>query len=483
MKLKLSLKERLVQERERRKLLRDALQREPVSLTEFIERTSNLILDPWQQDMCRRLEAFRTERGLRVAICAPPQHGKSILVSQRMPAWILGHSPLERIKVASYNVTHAAKFGRSIRDLMQSQEYAMIFPVPDSRLPKVCSGEVFSTEKRAALRDAQPSFKALGLQSGFIGEGVDCLVVDDPYSSPEDAYSEVINDRTYQFWTDTAKPRLNETTNVLLMFHRYVENDLAGKMLAEGGWTLLRYAAIADGPYELPETGEVWEDPMGREEGDKLSPRFSFDFYEKQQQNPFIWLSQFQGRPTGREGTTFQVEKIQVIDRAPLEGKRCRAWDLAGTVKGDPTAGVRVMKDSKGHFIVEHVERGRWAPGDRDKVMQRVAASDGRGVKIFLPQDPGQAGIDQVRMIVSMLAGYTIRTAPVRGDKITRAEPFATQVNIGNVSMVKGPWNHLFKEELRQFPRGAYDDQVDAGGDAFKQVAFGQTAEVVDFHI
>ena len=58
-------------------------------------------------------------------------------------------------------------------------------------------------------------------------------------------------------------------------------------------------------------------------------------------------------------------------------------------------------------------------------------------------------------------------------DLVARAFSFAAQWNAGNVKLVKGPWNKAFKEELRQFPRGKYNDQVDSGSDAFNEVALG----------
>jgi phage terminase large subunit-like protein len=40
-------------------------------------------------------------------------------------------------------------------------------------------------------------------------------------------------------------------------------------------------------------------------------------------------------------------------------------------------------------------------------------------------------------------------------------------VNVGNVALVKGAWNNAYLEELRTFPNGAHDDQVDASSRAF----------------
>ena len=69
-----------------------------------------------------------------------------------------------------------------------------------------------------------------------------------------------------------------------------------------------------------------------------------------------------------------------------------------------------------------------------------------------------------------MLAGYVVLSSPETGDKQTRAEPLAAQVNVGNVTMIPGDWNHAYREELRSFPYGKYDDQVDASSRAFMEL-------------
>jgi predicted phage terminase large subunit-like protein len=70
-----------------------------------------------------------------------------------------------------------------------------------------------------------------------------------------------------------------------------------------------------------------------------------------------------------------------------------------------------------------------------------------------------------------MLAGFPVVAEAISGDKETRAFNFAAQVNAGNVRLVHGEWNRAFIEELRAFPMGTHDDQVDAGSDAFNRLA------------
>jgi predicted phage terminase large subunit-like protein len=450
----------------------------PPRMAEFVEKTTRHTLDDWQHDLCRRLETLATTTGRRILIAAPPQFGKSIIVSQRFPAWLLGQKPMHRIKLACYNITHATKFGRVVRDLMWSEEFKGLFPSTGLTVPRLSSAEEWSTAARHELRDSQPSFKALGLQTGFVGQGADTLIVDDPYASPQEAYSQIINEKVHSFWSDTAKPRLNDDTNVVVMFHRYTENDLAGWLMEQepDEWELIRYSAVADGDYTHPATERTYPDPLARAEGQHLSPRRSQQWYAEQEKNSFVWLSQFQGRPTAKEGSFFKVTNLTTEPAAPIGLRVCRGWDLAATENaGDFTAGVKLGKAPDGSWWVLDVARGQWGADTVEKQLREVAKADGNTVKIALPQDPGQAGKKQAQQLTRMLAGFPVAAEAISGDKETRAFNcafnFAAQVNAGNVRLVTGLWNKAFIEELRAFPMGTHDDQVDAVSDAFNKLA------------
>jgi predicted phage terminase large subunit-like protein len=139
---------------------------------------------------------------------------------------------------------------------------------------------------------------------------------------------------------------------------------------------------------------------------------------------------------------------------------------------GDYTAGVKLAgPDATGLWYVVDVRRGRWGTDTRNQEIKAAALSDGTSVKIRGPQDPGAAGKEAAKAFVRMLAGYTVKTAMVSGAKEVRADPFSAQVNAGNVRLLRGDWNAAFIEELRTFPGGKHDDQVDAVSDAFAELA------------
>ena len=92
-------------------------------------------------------------------------------------------------------------------------------------------------------------------------------------------------------------------------------------------------------------------------------------------------------------------------------------------------------------------------------------------MKITVPQDPGQAGKEQANSYVKMLAGHPIEIIRPTGSKENRANPFASQVQAGNVLMLRGDWNEEYLDELESFPDGSHDDMVDASSDAFNKLS------------
>lgn len=173
---------------------------------------------------------------------------------------------------------------------------------------------------------------------------------------------------------------------------------------------------------------------------------------------------------------------MQIVDAIPAgQITWVRGWDLADSLAGDYTVGARIGKFPDGRFIISHMARDRVLTDERDALIKNAAASDGRLVRISLPQDPGQAGKTQVLYLTRALAGYPVKSSPESGDKITRAEPMASQINVGNVMMLRGHWNDALIDEMRLFPNGEYDDQVDACSRAFSElIAPPEAAKRVD---
>lgn len=496
-----------------------------IQLSEYVRKIKGFKLDPWQVDLCDRLEKIfwlaqsskftfidlgtgniitpsglhipydefyeKKNKGTRVAIHAFPQGGKSFIVSQCYPAWILGYDPIHRFRLATYSMTQSRAFSEVILLILRSPEHQAIFTDPAGYPEPRGNTYKWFTIARRQVADSQSSFTGLGLKSGFVGTGADTLLMDDPYKSAEEALSDVIRDKTWRFFTDTAEPRLNEQSNAIIMFHRYHQDDIGGRALATGDFTLWRYAAEADGEYEDDEGRKYPCLPLDREEGEYLSPRFSAEWYQKKKRNEQVWLSQFQGVPTSKTGTFFNITKLIETPShlVPRILYSVRAWDNAATEGGGAfSAGVFMGIDATEHVYVFHVVREQVGTAERKALQFRTAKRDGKLVPIHGPQDPGSAGVDvafEFRQTFSQ-EGYNVQTTPVSGSKEMRALNYSSAVNEGRghlvIQMVKvsdsplryepapaeAQWDlSEYKKELKNFPTGTYKDQVDASADAY----------------
>lgn len=180
-------------------------------------------------------------------------------------------------------------------------------------------------------------------------------------------------------------------------------------------------------------------------------------------------------------GLYFKRAWITWLDAPPPGLRWVRAWDLAATPKTDSndpawTAGVKMARWIRPEgvtYVVSDVRRLRAGPGERDAFIRATAESDGRDCRVALPQDPGQAGVDQVASFKRLLAGFGILFLRPSQDKVARFAPLSAQASppCQAVALVRGNWNDPFLDELESFPDGDKKDQADAAADAFAIVA------------
>jgi predicted phage terminase large subunit-like protein len=387
----------------------------------------------------------------RLMVCMPPRHGKSEYISKYLPSWYLGKHPSKRVILTSYEASFAASWGRKARNLLEEHGHAFQQEVANSP----------SAADNWNISGHDGGMSTAGAGGAITGKGAHLAIIDDPIKNSEEAASEVIRNKIWEWYQSTLYTRLEPDGVLILVQTRWHEDDLAGR--------LIKQARSGDG-----EPWRILNLPAIREEGKALWPeRFSIEdlMRIKKTVGDYTWESLYQGNPTPREGSFFKVNRFNFAESQPFNLKCVRAWDLAATEgDGDYSAGVKIGEDSEGRIFICDVQRGQWATDDRDRWIKFTAGTDGRQCQIRFAQDPGQAGKSQALQLVRMLAGYPVKTNVVSGDKETRADGFSSQVNGGNVWIVKGDWNQKYIEELRQFPRGKHDDQVDASSDAFNEL-------------
>ncbi len=403
-------------------------------------------------------EVSRTRHG-RLMIFAPPGSAKSSYASVVFPAHYLGREPDRRVILASYGDDLARKMGRRTRAIIRQPLYASIFGA-------TLSGDSAAAQEFALTNGSE--YLAAGILSGVTGNRAHGIVIDDPVKGREQANSDAVSEKTWSAYNDDLKTRLIPGGWAVLIQTRWSEKDLAGRILPEG-WN------GDSGMFDCRD-GQRWRvlclqarcdtdtDPLGRARGEYLwTEWFDRQHWSQFEGLPLTWASLYQQIPSPLQGGLFKPDRIEIIDACPAGVQFVRSWDLASVDgDGDWTAGPKLGKLPDGRIVIADVVRGQWGPDERDSIMLNTAKRDGTSIQIGLPQDPGQAGRTQIAYFTRRLSGFKVKSSPETGDKVTRAEPFASQVNVGNVVMVRGAWNEALIDEMRMFPNGAHDDQIDA---------------------
>ncbi len=413
---------------------------------------------PHHKIICDAL--MRVYRGecKRLIINVPPRYSKTELAVVNFIAWALGNVPDAEFIHTSYSGRLAANNAWQVRELVQNPDYRAIFPRVELRTDSQAKDEWRTTEG-GCVYAVGSSGTITGYGAGKHREGFGgAIIIDDPHKADE-ARSDVIREGVIDWFQNTLESRKNSPdTPIILIMQRLHERDLAGWLLAGGN-------------------GEKWEHvclEALRDDGTALwqEKHDAAELRRMQQASPYTFAGQYQQRPAPLEGGLFKPDQITTIDALPagLAINWIRAWDLGSskdTSSGDPSAGAKLGRLPDGRYVIGDMERWWRGPDERDAAMLNIAGRDGQETRISIPQDPGQAGKTQVTYLTRELAGFAVESSPESGDKVTRAEPFAAQVNVGNVLMLRGAWNQALIDELRVFPNGSHDDQVDALSRAF----------------
>jgi predicted phage terminase large subunit-like protein len=391
----------------------------------------------------RSLVAKLQRGGARVAIHMPPRHGKSLLCATWLPVWYLLHNPRGRVVVASYDQGLSANHSRLARDYFS--EVA----------PQLTDLAVSEDAHAAAYWETSQrgSCKAVGVKTGFTGHGADLLIIDDPLKDSEEAQSEPMREKLWQWWLGVAEKRLEPGANVVVIMHRWNRDDLVGRLLdREPNWDSWVLSALARE-----------QDPMGRPEGDPLWPqRFPTEHWTRiRERGGWDWNALCQGDPKSEEGEIFKREWLEA---ATYSGEASGAqviqsWDLKTKETTGGSYAVGIVAKFDGRFVrVVDVQRGRF--GTVESIRRILAMRDRWGPGPILVEEKA-AGASVIELLRGQIPGV-IATNP-EASKETRAMAVQPFVQDGSLRIpADAGWRAEYIDELADFPLGANDDQVDA---------------------
>lgn len=428
----------------------------------------------WQRDAARHLQVFYCDmvEGKRpsLVMMAPPQHGKTETVTDFI-AWVAGQNPNLKTIFGSYSDDLGVRVNLQLQRMMSGYQYRLAFPNTRLNTSNTSSDSARWIRNSSLLEyvGGEGSFRNTTVMGQINGLGLDLGVIDDPMKGRAEAMSKTIRDKTWAWMTDDFFGRFSDKAGLLMIMTRWHLDDPLGRWIEMFPNTkVLRYPAVAEVDGEF------------RKKGQALFPRLKpIDFLleRKKVLTQSGWMSIYQQSPIAAGGDMFPTERFNVIasvDRREIK-KSVRYVDKASSQgDGDFTCASLVHEMKNGTTVVEDVIRGQWGSLERDDRIMQAAIADKAmcpRYEIWFEQEPGSGGKESAEASVRKFKGFTVKLDKVTGAKEVRAEPYAAQVQAGQVSIKAAGWNRAFLQEHEEFPNGRNDDQVDATAGAFNKLA------------
>lgn len=435
---------------------------------------ANRYIHGWHIDaICKHLEAITygtlKKMGLenRLLINVPPGTMKSLIVNVFWPAWEWGPVGKPNLKYvcASYKEELTSRDSRRFARLVASEWYQALWPME------------FLKASESNVENKYLGWRKCSAYHSIIGERGDRVLIDDPHSLDK-AESDVEREKSARDFMEVVPLRLVNPIDsaIIVIMQRLHEGDISGTILSHK----LPYTHIML-PMEFEEDRRC-ETPLGfvdprTYDGELLFPeRFPRSVVDRDKASLLEYgvACQFQQSPVPRGGGQFKKEWFKIVPAIPAGPiDWVRGWDLAATERAKNkraafTAGIKVGRYVEtGMYIIADVVRGQLSPADVERLIVNTASQDGPECEIDLPLDPGQASKTQIRYLVTALDGYIVRWSPETGSKEVRSEPVASQAEVGNIMLLRAPWNQPYLDELGLYPSGIHKDQVDGTSRAF----------------
>ncbi len=385
----------------------------------------------------------------RLIVCLPPRHSKSEFASTYFPSWMMGLRGNLKIIQTTHTAELAVRFGRKVRNIIDSQEYSTIFPDLKLQADNKSAGRWTSNQ--------EGEFFAAGVGGAITGRGADLLIIDDPHSE-QDAMSPTAMESAYEWYTSGPRQRLQPGGIIIIVMTRWSTKDLVGKVLKKQGeenadkWEVVEFPAI------MPETDTpLWPEFWRKEE--LLSVKASLPISK--------WNSQWLQNPTAEEGSIVKREWWNLWEGdVPAYSYVIQSYDTAFSKK--ETADYSAITT--------------WAIfSPQDGEADQIILLDAKRVRVDFPElkklawdeykywEPdcvlieakasGTPLTQELRRMGIPVTAYT----PSRGqDKIARMNSVAPIFESGMVWATEDTFADEVIEEMAAFPYGDHDDYCDS---------------------
>jgi predicted phage terminase large subunit-like protein len=409
---------------------------------------------PHHVKIAEKFQKFLTGKNQRLIVNMPPRHTKSEFASFLFPAWMIGQNPRLKIIQATHTGELAIRFGRKVRNLMNTKEYKGVFPDVTLR-----------TDNQAAGRwetNLGGEYFAAGVGGAITGRGADLLIIDDPHSE-QDALSDTAMDNAYEWYTSGPRQRMQPGGSIVIVMTRWSDKDLTGNLIKKMGdikadkWDIIEFPAILEDDDE-EKRKPTWPQYWKLNELDKVKASLV----------PTKWSAQWQQNPTYDGTSIIKREWWNIWDKEdpPECAFKIQSYDTAFSKKESAdysaitTWGVFYPDEgTETHLILLNSRKGRWDFPELKQVAKEELTLYNPEAVVIEAKASGTPLIQELRRF----GVYATAFSPNRGmDKHVRLNSVAPIFEAGHVWRPNRDWAEEVQEECASFPYGEHDDLVDA---------------------
>lgn len=378
----------------------------------------------------------------------PPQHGKSLSVTETLPSWYLGMFPDKSVISLAYGDDLAQRFGRRNKEKIEKWG-RVLFDIDISKNKSANDDfEIDGHRGRMITR---------GVMAGVTGNPANLLIIDDPIRTKEEAFSPVSREKIWQEWQSSIKTRLSSGAKVILIMTRWHEADLAGQILAteKNIWHINITAEAEEGDVLDRKTGEGLFPEIGKGTEWKNQMKASYIASEGLD----AWLSMYQGKPTIQGGNIFKRDWFKFYTEPPKMYQTIMSVDA--TFKDKKTSDFVAIgvwgKSGTNVYLIDLINERLDFVRTVDVI--RNLKKKYPEINMILIEDKANGSA-----IISTLQREIMGIVPVEpmGSKEARAYAIQPFIMAGNVHLPKDKlWVEDYLDQMMRFPKGRHDDMVD----------------------